>query len=113
MSTAHALRLIWNMTTTKMTKTRRRSSVPEPASVLRWVFHRGGNVLTCGVEAGPDRSSFNVYILLHWNLSVAMVERFTAPASALRRHAEIASGLREAGWVAQYGSSPSTTVIAA
>jgi hypothetical protein len=46
-----------------------------------------------------------VCVLPHWNLSDSMVERFNAPASALRRHAEIASQLREAGWVTYYTSS--------
>ena len=68
--------------------------------------------MTCAVEAGRDRSSYNVYVLPHWNLSLATVERFTAPASALRRHAEIASQLRQAGWVVEYGSSQSTAIAA-
>jgi hypothetical protein len=109
---AYALPLIEAMATTKITKTPRRSSVSEPTCILRWVFYRGGDALTCAVEAGRDRSPYNVYILPHGDLSVATVEHFTAPASALRRHAEIALQLRQAGWVVEYGSSQSTAIAA-
>jgi hypothetical protein len=85
----------------------RLSVTPEPTCILRWVFRRGVDVLTCAVEAAADRTSCHVCVLPHWNLSIATVERFDAPASALRRHAEIASRLREAGWLTEYGSSSS------
>ena len=90
------------MTTNTVTNTPPRPQA-EPACILRWVFHRGADALTCAVEAGGRRSSYDVCILPHWNLSEATVEHFDAPVSALRRHAEIASRLRESGWVAQYG----------
>ena len=90
------------MTTHTSTKTRPRPLHAEPACVLRWVFQRGPDVLTCAIEAGGRQSSYEVCILPHWNLSEATVEHFDAPGSALRRHAEIASRLRESGWVARY-----------
>ena len=77
----------------------------DPACILRWVFHRGSDTLTCAVEASGRRSSYDVCILPHWNLSEATVEHFDAPASALRRHAEIALRLRQGGWIAEYGAS--------
>ena len=95
-----------------MTNTNRRPNT-DPACILRWVFHRGSDALTCAVEASSDRSSYDVCILPHWNLAEGTVERFEAPVSALRRHAEIASRLREAGWVTQYGGASSETGIAA
>ena len=85
-----------------MTNTPGRLLKTEPACILRWVFHRGPNALTCAVEAAGGRSSYDVCILPHWDLSLATVEHFDAPASALRRHAEIASRLRLAGWMAQF-----------
>ena len=93
------------MTTNTMTSTRRRLTKAAPACFLRWVFHRGPDVLTCAVEASGNQSSYDVCILPHWNLSEATVEHFDTPAGALRRHAEIASRLRQGGWVAQYGAS--------
>jgi hypothetical protein len=53
------------------------------------VFHRGPNALTCALEAAGNRSSYDVCILPHWDLSLATVEHFDAPASALLRHANI------------------------
>jgi hypothetical protein len=100
------------MATNTNTRTTKRSNAAEPACILRWVFQRGPEVLTCAVENSGERSSFDVCVLPHWNLSDATVERFDAPASALRRHAEIASRLREAGWITYYGSSQGAEVAA-
>ena len=92
------------MTTKTLTNTPRRALRVEPACILRWVFHHGPDALTCAVEATSDRASYDVCILPHWNLSMATVERFDTSKSALGRHAEIASHLRQSGWVAQYGT---------
>jgi hypothetical protein len=100
------------MATNTVTKTTGRPLGTEPACMLRWVFHRGPNVLTCAVEAAGGRASYEVCILPHWDLSLATVEHFDAPAGALRRHAEIASRLRLAGWMAQYGASHSKSIAA-
>jgi hypothetical protein len=89
-----------------------RTSTTEPTSMLRWVFHRGGHALTCAVEATADRSSYDVCVFPHWNVSLGTVECFDAPGGALQRHAEIASRLREAGWVAQYSATEDTDVAA-
>ena len=104
--------LLLAMMTNTMTNTLRRPLRAESACILRWVFHRGPDALTCAVETAGGRSSYDVCILPHWDLSLATVEHFDAPASALRRHAEIASRLRLAGWMAQYGASHSTGIAA-
>jgi hypothetical protein len=88
------------------------TSTTEPTSMLRWVFHRGGHALTCAVEAVGDRSSYDVCVFPHWDLSLGTVETFAAAGSALQRHAEIARRLREAGWVAQYSGAPATSIAA-
>lgn len=95
------------MKTNTVTKRPRQALTAEPACILRWVFHRGPDTLTCAVESDVNGSSYDVCVLPHWNLSGATVEHFEVPASALRRHAEIASRLRHAGWLAQYGASRS------
>jgi hypothetical protein len=92
---------------TMKTMTSPQSLGVEPTCVVRWVFHRGADVLTCAVEGSGGRASYDVCVLPHWNLSEATVEHFDTPASALRRHAEIASRLRQSGWAAQYGASHS------
>ena len=104
--------LLVAMMTISMTNTPGRPLKTEPACILRWVFHRGPDALTCAVDAASGRSSYDVCILPHWNLSLATVEHFDAPASALQRHAEIASRLQLAGWTAQYGASHSTGIAA-
>src|SRR5688572_31418310 len=98
------------MTSNTITNTSPRPLNGEPTCILRWVFHRGPDALTCAVEAGGRRSSYEVCVLPHWNLSEASVEQFDAPASALRRHAEIASRLRKAGWIAQYGTGHQASI---
>ena len=79
--------------------------------ILRWLFHRGRHTLTCAVEA-TGRSSYEVCVLPHWNLSASTVEHFQDPASAFRRHAEIALLLRQSGWMTEYGASQRTGVAA-
>jgi hypothetical protein len=98
--------------TTSANKTARLPRTVEPACILRWVFQRGPEVLTCAVENSGERSSYDVCVLPHWDLSDSTVERFDAPASALRRHAEIALQLRQAGWVTSYGSGKGKEVAA-
>jgi len=90
-----------------MLKTSSRARASEPACIVRWVFRQGSDVLTCAVEAAVNRASYEVCVLPHWNLAAATVEHFDAPASALRRHAEIASRLRHAGWATHYGAEMS------
>jgi hypothetical protein len=109
---AQALLCYEAMTTNTMVHRSRRPLKPEPGGMLRWVFHRGQDALTCAVEVSGLRSSYDVCILPHWNLSEATVEHFDAAASALLRHAEIASRLRETGWVAQYGTCHQTGIAA-
>jgi hypothetical protein len=72
-------------------------SYAEPAGILRWIFVRGTNAVTCEIRVnGPH--SHDVCVLPHWNLSSAIVDRYDRPARAFRRHAEIAQRFREAGW---------------
>jgi hypothetical protein len=98
--------------TNSMKKTAQRRPDGEPTCVLRWVSQRGPVAVTCAVEAAAERSSYDVCIFPHWNLSLGTVEHFFAPASARQRHAEIASRLRQAGWVVQYGASHPTGIAA-
>jgi hypothetical protein len=100
------------MMTTALPRKTPPSLETESPCLVRWVFRRGADALTCAVDASGARPSFDVCILPHWNLGAAAVEHFNAPSSALRRHAEIARHLRQSGWVAQYGASPVTGVAA-
>lgn len=74
---------------------RNHSSIPVP--MLRWVFQRHANMLTCELAAGTG-PYFDVSIVPHWNLAASVIERFEASMPAFERHADIALRLREAGW---------------
>jgi hypothetical protein len=69
---------------------------PEP--VVRWLFLRGGNALTCEVDVRAN-GSYDVFVMPHWDISSVVTEHFDAPTGALLRHAELARCLRENGWV--------------
>jgi len=66
--------------------------------MVRWIFQRDGSALTCRVDARA-RSSYDVLVVPHWNVSAAVVETLETPGRALQRHAEIAKRLREGGWL--------------
>ena len=77
-------------------------SIPiEPAPVvhlLRWIFERRGNAITCEVDMNATHSC-DVSVIPHWNATSAVVEHFNGPVQAMERHAELAQELRDAGWV--------------
>ena len=68
----------------------------ESAGILRWIFLRGTRVLTCEIRSFGK--TYDVSVVPHWDVSASVIESFERPASALRRHAEIASDFRQAGW---------------
>jgi hypothetical protein len=70
---------------------------PESVGILRWVFVRGTHALTCEVRVNGQHSH-DVCVVPHWDVSSSVVEQYARPASALRRHAEIASHFRHSGW---------------
>jgi hypothetical protein len=72
---------------------------PQPPMVLRWQFRLNDRFLTCGITPSGSRT-FDVVTVPHWDVSSGSVETFHCATAALRRHATIASELREAGWTA-------------
>jgi hypothetical protein len=70
---------------------------PEPNVILRWVFLRGTNALTCEIRFN-GRQAHDVCVVPHWSVSSSVIERYSRPIEALRRHAELAASLRQAGW---------------
>jgi hypothetical protein len=67
--------------------------------VLRWQFRLNDRVLTCGIAPSGGRT-FDVLTVPHWDVGSASIEKFSCATEALRRHAAIASELRDAGWTA-------------
>jgi len=70
----------------------------DSARILRWVFVRGTKAVTCEVSV-CGKETYDVCVVPHWDISSSVIEAFNRPASALRRHAEIAAYFREAGWI--------------
>ena len=73
-------------------------TTPQPEPVLRWVFQRDANEITCELDVRANHT-FDVCVVPHWDVSAATIEHFDAPTMAMLRHAEIARRLREGGWV--------------
>jgi hypothetical protein len=65
--------------------------------MLRWVFHRGTDTLTCEIDAA-GRHHFDVCVIPHWDVAASSIEQFDDAVSAFERHAAIARRLREGGW---------------
>jgi len=70
---------------------------PDHGSLLRWVFIRGTKLLTCEVSV-TGAGSYDVCVVPHWNVGDSVIEAHERSATAMRRHAEIAWGFRQAGW---------------
>ena len=66
--------------------------------VLLWVFRRDFEAITCGVDVSAS-GRCQVRTVPQWDPSLAMIEPFEHAGDALQRHAEVASRLREIGWV--------------
>jgi len=66
--------------------------------LLRWVFQRGNQLLTCQLDREDRPSSYTLSLVPHWDVRQAASETFDAGVSAFRRHAAIAEGLRGQGW---------------
>jgi hypothetical protein len=70
----------------------------QTASVLRWVFRKRDRSLTCLLQRSGAESSYDIYVVPHWDVASAVVEQTDTPIRAFCRHAEIALALRAAGW---------------
>ena len=66
--------------------------------LLRWVFQRGNQLLTCQLDREDLQSSYTLSLVPHWDVRQAASETFDAGVSAFRRHAAIAETLRGQGW---------------
>ena len=66
--------------------------------MVRWIFQRGNELLSCGVEQEADRSSYTLSLVPDSCEDPVIVERFESSILALQHHAAIAAQLRELGW---------------
>jgi hypothetical protein len=74
------------------TSTRTAHAVP----LLRWIFERNGNAITCEIEMNDG--TCDVAVIPHWDSSAGVVEHFDGPMGAMERHAELAVALLDEGW---------------
>jgi hypothetical protein len=87
---------------------------PLSHSVVRWIFKRGQQLLTCRVDRDADGSSYTTSVVPHGNLELTTVETFETGLSALHKHACIAGRLRQLGWtLVGYTDGPETRPVAA
>jgi hypothetical protein len=77
-----------------------RGSAPkrQPRHLLRWIFERGHQRLTCCVDQRPGDHAFTLSLVPVSSTGAGLAETFTSAWSAFRRHAMIASELRRSGW---------------
>jgi len=66
--------------------------------LLRWIFQRGNQTLTCQVDQRPGADTYTLSLVPHSNAAAGIAETFNTAWSAFRRHALIASELRRSGW---------------
>ena len=70
---------------------------PDRHSLVEWVLERNQRRLICALTADAD--SYEVVTQPLWGAARGKTERFRDPLTAFHRHAAIAGGLREEGWV--------------
>ncbi len=66
--------------------------------ILRWVFQRDNQLLTCQLDRDGQQTSYTLSVVPHWDVRQAVSETFDAGVSAFRRHAAVADQLRSQGW---------------
>ena len=87
-------------------------STPRPSEaprmgMLYWLFYRNNHALTCELSVNADQE-YVVQVTPLWDDESSVSETFSRPTDALRRHAELATFLRESGWLlAERGLVPS------
>ena len=66
--------------------------------LLRWVFQRDNQLVTCQLDRNGRQPSYTLSIVPHWDVRQAASETFEAGVAAFRQHAVVAEQLRRQGW---------------
>jgi hypothetical protein len=77
---------------------KRSSSKNRTIRLLRWVFQRENQLITCQLDREGCLSSYTLSLVPHWDVRQATSENFDAGVSAFHRHATVAEQLRSRGW---------------
>jgi hypothetical protein len=78
-------------------KRRHDASVRTTRPILKWVFTKNTDSITCQLDLRPDMT-YEVRVVPNWS-NGSVVERIGRPTEALLRHAELAACLRDNGWM--------------
>jgi hypothetical protein len=98
-----------------MTRTAQPTHSPRPAQssgIVRWLFLKGTKLVVCEIRS-DCRRVHDVCVVPQWNVASSVVERYGRAADAFQRHAEIASSLRDAGWMIVRDGAPGRVGAAA
>jgi len=66
--------------------------------LLRWIFQRGNQTLTCQVDQRPGDGTYMLSLVPQSDAAAGIAETFNSACGAFRRHAAIALELRGSGW---------------
>ena len=77
---------------------KRNASKKRTIRLLRWVFQRENQLITCQLDREGRHPSYTLSLVPHWDARRAVSENFDAGVSAFRRHATAAEQLRNQGW---------------
>ena len=77
---------------------KRNASKNHTIHLLRWVFQRENQLITCQLDREGRQSPYTLSLVPHWDVRQAALETFDAGISAFRRHATIAEQPRGQGW---------------
>ena len=93
----------------------KRTQPPTSHRIVRWIFQKGNELVTCGVVQETGRPSFTLSLVSTAKEDHGIVEVFESGVMALQRHARVAAHLRELGWtvVAYTCGDPSYRIAAA
>jgi hypothetical protein len=71
---------------------------PTSQRIVRWIFQKGNELVTCGVDRETGHPSYTLSLVSNIEADAGIVEVFESGVVALQRHARIAAHLRELGW---------------
>jgi hypothetical protein len=77
---------------------RRTARKNRPIRLLRWVFQRDNQLVTCQLDREGRQAAYTLSLVPHWDVKQSVSETYDASVSAFRRHAAIADQLRRDGW---------------
>jgi hypothetical protein len=77
---------------------KRNANKPASIRLLRWVFQRGEQLLTCQLDRDGHQAAYSLSVVPHWDVPQAVTESFDAGVAAFRQHAAIVERLRSQGW---------------